>query len=74
MNAAATSLLPMAENAYTLGLGRVDVVSDIKTDILVTLEIVGGPGSIEPYAGLVTFFPFAPLNSLSSVKSMDAKG
>jgi hypothetical protein len=58
----------MAENAYTLGLGRVDIASNIKTDITVALEIVGGPGSIEPYAGLVIFSPFPRLNILPSVK------
>jgi hypothetical protein len=65
-NAASTSLLPMAENVYTLGLGRVDVASsNVKTDVLVTLDIIGAPGSTEPYAGLVSS-TFTPLFSFLS--------
>jgi hypothetical protein len=43
----------MAENAYTLGLGRLDIPTNIKTDVFVTLDILGGAAIADPFAGLV---------------------
>jgi len=43
----------MAENAYSLGLGRIDVQNDTKTDIRITLDILGGATMQDPYAGIV---------------------
>jgi len=51
----------MAENAYTLGLGKLDIPKNVKTDVLITLDILGGAAMADPYAGLVTP-PFLPPN------------
>jgi hypothetical protein len=43
----------MAENMYTLGLGRVDIPYNTKTDICISLDIIGGAAMQNPFAGLV---------------------
>lgn len=47
----------MAENAYTLGLGRLDIPTNIKTDVLITLDILGGAAMADPFDGLVRTLP-----------------
>jgi hypothetical protein len=60
----------MAENAYTLGLGRVDVGStNTKTDVQITLDISGGAAMADPFAGLVP--PPSKRLFLMSVPPMD---
>jgi hypothetical protein len=46
----------MAENMYTLGLGRIDIPYNTTLDIRITLDIIGGATMQDPFAGLV--FPF----------------
>lgn len=55
VNAPDTSLLPIKEVAYTLGLGKVDVPANTKADVSVIVEVDGGPSTEKPVAGLVLY-------------------
>jgi hypothetical protein len=55
----------MAENMYTLGLGRLDVPYNTTVDIRISLDIIGGAVMQDPFAGLV----FPPTTQLIVVST-----